>query len=261
MLALLLACLLVANATVVSEQPRVLYERQINVDNKWQPTVTVCEGDEPADAIFSALRPYGLNHDARRTVFEEVKRAGVPYTREYARVFSQEIVLENGSFSGTFVLDDDGSEPVDAVYNFAKQHGIETHYARLTEALLPKLCEIVPCSRRRPRIWYNEITIENGRRLGALEILEGDEAVDTVDGFVQRISVDVGDRSVFRRNLLGTICKDIVCSRTTPVVFRKAIKDQDGNSNGAIEIYENEEVIDAVVRFIRKSGLSFDEIR
>jgi hypothetical protein len=50
------------------------------------------------------------------------------------------------------------------------------------------------------------------------------------------------------------------CSRVIPVVFRKAIKDKDGNFKGNIEIFEDEEVIDAVVRFIRKSKLSLDEI-
>lgn len=93
-----------------------------------------------------------------------------------------------------------------------------------------------------------------------LEILEGDEPVDAVDAFVHSISVDVGNRAVFRQNILEVICKSIECTRSTPVVFRKLIKDESGKDNGSIEIYEGEEVIDAVVRFIRKSKMSLDEI-
>lgn len=88
--------------------------------------------------------------------------------------------------------------------------------------------------------------------------MEGDEAIDAIDNFVQK--VEVGDRNAFRENLLNVICKSIVCSRSVPVLYKKAIKDENGNSNGAIEIFENEEVIDATVRFIRKSKLSLDEI-
>jgi len=61
-------------------------------------------------------------------------------------------------------------------------------------------------------------------------------------------------------NLLNFVCKAIVCSQVIPVVLRKAIKDKDGNFKGNIEIFQDEEVIDAVVRFIRKSKLSLDEI-
>ncbi|KAL7525703.1 hypothetical protein ACHAXR_005428 [Thalassiosira sp. AJA248-18] len=239
----------------------IIFQKSVNIDDgKWQANVVIREGTEPADAIFSSLRPYGVDHNARRIIFDEVKKAGVSYTREFAKVFSQNIVLQDSTFSEEFTLYDNGSQPIDVLYDFAKENAIESHFNGLTNALLPKLCEIVPCLRKRPRIWFNEITSNDGRQLGALEILDGDEAVDTVDGFVQRITLDVGDRRVFRENLLGVICKSIACSRTTPVIFRKDIKDEDGRNNGAIEIFENEEVIDAVVRFIRKSKLSLDEI-
>ena len=77
--------------------------------------MVIHEGQEPVDAIFAALRPYGVNYDARRTIFDEVKRAGVPYSREYAILFSQRIVLEHDSFSVAFALEDNGSEPIDVI--------------------------------------------------------------------------------------------------------------------------------------------------
>ena len=259
-----------------SQPPQlVVFQKSIKIDDKWDANVIIREGQEPVDEIYKALLPYGVDFTARRVIFDEVKRAGVPYTKEFATLFSQRIVLDDddnnddsdgksSAFSEVFTFQDNGSEPIDVIYNFAKQHSIEsTHFTGLSNALLPKLCELVPCKRSRPRIWHNEITSNDGQRLGLLEILQGDEAIDTVDAFVQRLSVDVldvGDRNPFRQNLLNVVCKSIVCTRSTPVVFRKAIKDQNGKSNGSIEVFENEEVIDAVVRFVRKSKLSLDEI-
>ena len=54
------------------------------------------------------------------------------------------------------------------------------------------------------------------------------------------------------------ICGSIACSRRVPVVFRRTINDEDGGSHGEIEILENEEVVDAVVRFVGKSKRSLD---
>mmetsp|Transcript_1324 Transcript_1324/g.2858 ORF Transcript_1324/g.2858 Transcript_1324/m.2858 type:complete len:850 (+) Transcript_1324:50-2599(+) len=258
---LLLAHLLNRRATAEVASAPVIFQKSIRIDDgKWVANVAVREGQEPADAIFSALRPYGVDYDARRAVFDEAKRAGVPHTREHAQVFSQNIVLDDSSFSGPFTFYDNGRQPIDVIYDFANEHSIESHFRGLADALLPELCELVPCTRKRPRIWFNEITSDDGQQLGALEILEGDEAIDTVDSFVQRAGVDTNDRNAFRGNLLNVICKSIACSRQIPVVFRKAINDEAGRSNGAIEILENEEVIDAVVRFIRKSKLTLDEI-
>ena len=251
---LLLSCLIGAYAQ------GVVFQKTVNIDDKWQANVVILEGQEPADVIFNTLRPYGVDFTARRNVLNEVKKAGVPYSKEFAEIFSKSIVLEDSSFSGTFIFHDDGQEPIDELYDFATKNDIESHFRGLTNALLPQLCELVPCSRKRPRIWRNEITSDDGQNLGVLEVLDGDEPIDVIDTFVQRITADIGDKYVFRQNMLSVVCKSTTCSRTTPVIFKKEIKDQNGLSNGSVEIFENDEVIDAVVRFIRKSKLSLDEI-
>lgn len=100
--------------------------------------------------------------------------------------------------------------------------------------------------------------------MGRLEIYEGEEAVNVVDAFVQNIDsdVDLGSAIGFRSNLLDVVCESesITCSTRVPVVYRKIINDEQGKNLGAIEINENEEVIDAVVRFLRESQVSVDEI-
>jgi hypothetical protein len=161
-----LLLLTAAPLLLASNQPPIIFQKSINIDDKWQANVVIREGEEPADAIFSALRPYGVNHIARRSILDEVKKAAVPLSKEFATVFSQHVVLQDDSFSGTFTLYDDGSEPVDVLYNFAKEHSIEPYFGGLTESLLPKLCELIPCGRRRPRIWFHDITSDDGKKIG-----------------------------------------------------------------------------------------------
>lgn len=116
----------------------------------------------------------------------------------------------------------------------------------------------------RKLLWGNNITTEEGHPLGRLEIYEGEEAANVVDFFVQNIAsdIDLGSTIGFRSNLLHVVCESesITCSTRVPVVYRKMINDERGINLGAIEIYENEEVIDAVVRFLRQSKVTVDEI-
>jgi hypothetical protein len=114
----------------------------------------------------------------------------------------------------------------------------------------------------RKLLWGNDIKSEEGHPLGRLEIYEGQEAINVVDAFVQNIPVDVGNLINFRSNLFDIVCKSssINCTQRVPLMYRKSVNDEHGKNLGAIEIYENEEVIDAVVRFLRKSKAEIDEI-
>lgn len=116
-------------------------------------------------------------------------------------------------------------------------------------------------------LWANNIQSDNGHNLGRLEIYEGQDAVQVADAFVQNITSHfggniIGDPIDFRSNLLDIICESssISCSTKVPLMYRKTVSDEHGNILGAVEIYENEEVIDAVVRFLRQSKANVDEI-
>ena len=116
----------------------------------------------------------------------------------------------------------------------------------------------------RKLLWGNNITTEEGQPLGRFELYEGEEPANAVDAFVRSISsdIDLGNEITFRNNLLDVVCESdsITCSTKVPVVYRKIVNDENGTNLGAIEIYENEEVVDAVVRFLRQSQVSADEI-
>lgn len=265
-LLILLSALLLA-VTCLGEN-RVVFKKTIAIDKgqgkRALADVVVLKGEEPADAVFRQMRPHNVDGRGRRAILDEIRKEGaVPISRDHALVLSQPLDVEGRSGTElTFDMYDDGTEPVDALYDFARVHGlVETHYGGLVEALLPGLCELLPCSRDRARIWHGDVVTDGGTSVGRLEILDGDEAADTVDSFVAGISEDVGDRATFRRNLLGSICESIACARRVPVVYRKRIKDEFGNSAGAVEVLEGEEVADATARFLRTTEVrGLDEV-
>ena len=83
----------------------IVFERTITFDNQMQANVVIYDGDEPVDVIYNSLRPFGADFAARREVFKEVKTAGIPYTKEYALLFSQQILLDDDdSFSSVFTF-------------------------------------------------------------------------------------------------------------------------------------------------------------
>lgn len=154
---------------------------------------------------------------------------------------------------------DDGREPIDVLYDFVTEHSIEQRFNSLAAVLLPKLCEHVVCTRDKPSIWQKTISNESGNLLGTLSILLGDEPIDSVDAFVQNVA-SVPHPLAFRQNLFDAVCGSVNCTRSTPVVYRKSIRNAQGQRVGAVEILENEEVIDGTFRFIKESGAVADEI-
>jgi hypothetical protein len=109
-------------------------------------------------------------------------------------------------------------------------------------------------------LWANEIQ-SDGKSLGRLEIFDGQEAVDSIDSFVNtHIGTSNGSDFVkIRNSILDIVCEAIACNRRVPVVYRKSIIDEKENILGFIEVYENEEVVDAVSRFFKTTEGKFDD--
>lgn len=109
-------------------------------------------------------------------------------------------------------------------------------------------------------LWGNDIQ-SDGKFLGRLEIFQGQEAVDSIDSFVTT-HIGTGGGSDFvkiRNSILDIVCESITCNRRVPVVYRKSIIDEKENILGFIEVYENEEVVDAVSRFFKTTERKFDD--
>jgi len=215
------------------------------------------EGEEVADAIFSAMLPYGSSFNDREQIMKEAKRDGIQYERDHALLFSKRILL-NETFNSTLDIFDNGQEPIDTIFNFTRRIGNEGSLKQLSDSILPEVCKMLPCQRSMPIVWSQPIIGADGSVLGNLQIETNEEPVDAIDRFVETFSLG----QEFRTDMLKVICNQITCKRNSPVVFSQSIKDQNGQHIGDVEILEEEEVVDAVVRFMRllSQNIQLDDI-
>lgn len=227
------------------------WRKEVVIDNSTSVLIEVEEGREPADAIFLALQPFNLQYSQREAVFNEAKRDNVPYAREYALVYSQNIVANNETEYYSFELLDDGREPIDVLYEFVRNYTLEEYWEELVANILPVTCKLVSCNRVMPLLWSREIKNEEEKLLGAVKIYKGQEPIDAIDDFC--VSHHLGDS--FREQILKAACQELVCIRTVPVIYSKQVKGENGESFGTIEILEGEEIRDAMARFLFQTGL------
>ncbi|KAL3768897.1 hypothetical protein ACHAWO_010611 [Cyclotella atomus] len=198
----------------------VIYSKSVTIDGKSEGRIEILRGQEPADVIFAALKPLGVTFEGRRQVFQDIKAANIPFSREHALLFSENILLaDDGEFSERFVLLDDGREPVDVIYEFAREHSIVQHFSDLAAALLPQLCAIAVCSREVPLVFLNSINDEDGRHSFKRQAY-------TLKLFG------------YSQELLGVVCSSITCTRSVPVVYRKDLNNVNGQHVGGLEILE-----------------------
>lgn len=234
----------------------LVWKKEIVIDGNSSVTIEIEEGQEPADAIFIALKPFNLAYSQRKIVMEEAKKTNVPYTREYAFVFDQGVVVDNAT-THRFQLFDDGTEPIDALYRFATYYKLEEYWDNLVATVLPPACAQIPCQRQIPMIWSRDINREDGSVLGVVEVFKGQEPIDSIDAFCQFFNIS----NDFREEILKVACQELVCLRSIPVVYRKTVNNEGGEPLGAVEVLENEQVTDAVTRFLSKTTLSLEEPR
>lgn len=237
----------------------LIWKKSVFIDSNEKITVEVIEGQEPADAIFALLYPYNVPRSQRQILMEEAKKENVPYTREDALVFSRNILLDNET-SFLFELFDNETEPIDALYKFAKRHDLEKHWEKLVDSIHPLSCQYISCTRTIPLLWSMPIKNSIGTTLATVAVYKDQEPVDAIDYFCQVNSLNIN----YRNHLVEAACEELNCTRRVPVVYRKHIKGENEVDVGAVEILEGEEVIDGVVRFLRtkrSATLGMDEIR
>lgn len=216
----------------------------------------VLEGEEPADIIYDTLEPLDVSWRERQKVMQIAIDDEVEFTRKFALVHSAPVTVDNRTVLGTVDFFDDGIEPIDSLYDFILDHDLEAHMESIIRAIIPLVCSNLSCYRDAPIMWAQDIVDENDENIGAVEILYLQEPVDAVDTFI----ISHGLSLELREIILQQVCVELECSRSVPIVFRQMVSDENGDAIGAIEIMEGEEVIDAVVRFIRIYRPPADEI-
>ena len=232
----------------------MIWTKSININDKELVDIQLLEGEEVADKIFSALQPYNVVYSDRQKVMNLAKADGVLYTRENAHILSESVVVDE-KITRTLNIFDDGREPVDIIYDFAKKHGIlikknDNMFQQLLDSIIPKVCNnnMLTCKRLSPIIYTHVILSSKGESIGQIKILKDEEPVDTIDRFAIMHGLDLP----FRNSLLKDVCKKVTCKRSRAIIFRKTMTDENGNKIGVVEILEGEEVIDAASKFLRK---------
>lgn len=226
----------------------------MRIDEKFV-TIEVLEGEVVVDKIFSILQPYSVGFIGRKQVLELAKSDGIVLEREHAHVVSETIVF-NGNRTSVLDIYDDGSEPVDIIYKFCKENESIDRFREIADLMMSKVCGILICNRKNPVIYTHSLKSKRGAPMGKLDVLLGEEAADAVHRFVMDKKLDLELRQI----IVADICKAIPCKRLRPIVYRKNVNNADGVTIGMVEILEGEEVIDATMRFIRKTKFVMDEI-
>ena len=218
--------------------------------------IELLEGEEVADKIFTILQPYDLTFRDRKSIMNLAKADVISYSREYAHVLSESVVINRKE---TKILDiyDSGAEPIDVIYEFVEKNDVVHLFQQLSDSIMPKVCELLECKRTLPIVHTHAIVKDDGTIIGKIDILKDEEPIDAIDHFAAINALDIP----FRNTLAKSVCEKIKCNRLRPVVFRKAITDENsGQLIGSVKILEGEEVIDAAVAFLRKSSFPIDEI-
>ena len=188
---------------------------------------------------------------------DTAKSDGVPHTREYGMAFSRIVRTEKSSFQSNLRIDDNRKEPGDVLYQFAMLNSSMEHFDLIIILVLPHICEVPPCQRLVPLLFTEVLRNKDRTALGSLDILRDDEPIDVINRFVQAsvIAAVYGDKaSLYSYNVLQEVCEEVLCTRSTTVVYKKTINDSNATALGTVEVFEFKEVVDAVIHFLAETN-------
>ena len=151
-----------------------------------------------------------------------------------------------------------GEEPADAIYDFLAEVDIEDEdlRGRAHRFLVEHACRTVPCTRLEAVVWSEEIQLEDDTYIGAVSVFAGREPVDDIDRFVKHHGLD----PAYRDTILVQCCEDIECTRDKPLIYSKDVSNEHGQPIGTVEILEEDEVVDTVVKFVIDNEVNLDII-
>ena len=272
-------------------------QQQTNEDEVEEVYLEIYQNEEPADVIYDTLYPL-LSWTGRQKLMQKVIEDDVPYNRDFALVHSIPIHIqsnpEDKSVNGEGVEDeemeeivldifDDGTEPVDQVYDFIIENELQEYIEVILNTVITQICNVsnstvqsddesvvplLPCTRRVPVVWAQDMYDTKDAYVGTCEIMLQDEPIDIIDAFVTHHQLSINDRDA----LLHMACGDlndlyastylnkedednesrsnsfVECTRNRPIVFRQGIADANGTKLGTLEVLEEEEVADALAR-------------
>ena len=178
---------------------------------------------------------------------EEGKVFELNVTRRYGLGPEKELV-------GTIRINTENyTEPVDIVYNFCLEHNLTLSKR---ESILSKICQHLPCHRRRPIVYTKTVHKDNPESsvVGTVRVLEGQEPADVVDAFYKAHDrvLDYFDGN--RLKDIADACEAATCTRSSPIVYSRDVI-HSGRVVGELYILESDEPAAAVHAFSEKHKL------
>jgi len=127
-------------------------------------------------------------------------------------------------------------EPIDVVYEFRKQHGLDLIHQ---DILMNDVCKKILCKRYKAKLWSTNVN-QNDAYIGRFELYEGIEPVDAAQEFIHKYNLTLG----YRHAILEQACKLVECTRLKPMVWEKSINI--GNEIVQMTLLEGEELADKI---------------
>lgn len=179
--------------------------------------------EEPADAIARFGNKHGLGSDEKLNIWQAVCEAsGLPCSRSrgliYQTVYTVPDALnEHGEPVRELLAFMDGEEPTDVIYEYGKMRNLTL---RQRKALLHSVCNEPRrrpnCTRAEPMLLQIPVWETQHKKMGDLEILEGQEPIDMVYAFLEKH--DLFQTEPLNTTLLETVCNStrVMCARSRP---------------------------------------------
>ena len=170
--------------TEFSRAEPLIWRKWVNISSR-AVDVELKEGEEPADAIFKALKPLCVTFLDWRKVTDAAKSDGVTHTRKYGLAFSRTMRTEDSLLQSNMRIYDNMKEPVDMIYQFALMNSDMEHFNLMIILALLHICEVLPSHRLVPLVFTKVLSNKDGTSLGRLYIIYYKEPIDIIDSFIQ----------------------------------------------------------------------------
>lgn len=172
--------------------------------------------EEPADAIARFGNKHGLGTDEKQNLWTAVCQAsGLPCTRSTGLVYQAVYTLSSGQRERLDFFD--GQEPTDVIYDYGLMRNLSLRERKL---FLFDVCNEPRrrpnCTRAEPMLLRVPVWETADKKMGDVEILEGQEPVDVVYAFMEKH--DLFQTEPLNTSLLELVCNStrVECSRMAP---------------------------------------------
>lgn len=171
--------------------------------------------EEPADAIARFGNNHGLGTDEKQNIWTAVcKASGLPCTRSTGLIYQAVYTLPSGQRERLDFYD--GQEPTDVIYDYGLMRNLSLRERKL---FLFEVCNEPRhrpnCTRAEPMLLRVPVWETADKKMGDVEILEGQEPVDVVYAFMEK-------HDLFQTEPLNTSLLELVCNSTRIECTRKA---------------------------------------